>query len=91
MIEIYDIFLRCIRSEEQLIEFLSYLPESLGGLYPVAVSLFHSNELVRQRVVKLLQTMDSIKVNSGFLSGLNYFLLLGYERLTKTAKPSTAS
>lgn len=36
-------------------EFLSYLPESQGGLFPVAVSLFHSSEAVRSRAVRLLQ------------------------------------
>lgn len=43
-------------------QFLSYLPESLGGVYPVAVALFHTDDNVRLQAARLLQQMDKIKV-----------------------------
>lgn len=84
MVEIYETLVKNITTEDQLIEFLSHFPEHTGGLFPVAVALFHPSETVRQQTVRLLSTMDSVKEGSGFLQSLNYFLGLAYERLTKT-------
>jgi len=83
MIKIYQTFVNNIKTEEQLLEFLSYLPESNGGLYPVAVSLFHSSESVRVATARLFQRLDKIQTGSGFIAGLNYFLFLAYNRISK--------
>lgn len=84
MVEIYETLVRNITTEDQLIEFLAQFPEHSGGLFPVAVALFHPSETVRTQTVRLLSTMDSVKEGSGFLQSLNYFLGLAYDRLTKT-------
>jgi len=85
-ISIYKDFVRTINTQEQLTEFLSYLPESHGGLYPVAVSLFHPSEAVRLATVELFRRLDRIKTGSGFITNLNFFLLLAYERNSRKLK-----
>jgi len=80
VLSIYSAFLEAVKTEDQLTEFLSYLPESQGGLYPVAVSLFHSSALVRSAAVELLRRLGSVTAGSGFMASLNPFLLLAYER-----------
>jgi len=85
-ISIYKDFVRTINTQEQLTEFLSYLPESHGGLYPVAVSLFHPSEAVRLATVELFRRLDRIKTGSGFITNLNFFLLLAYERNSRRLK-----
>ena len=107
----YNIFLENIRTEEQLEEvsissltsshykFLSYLPESEGGLFPVAVGLFHQNEAVRRATVELFQRLDSIKVciynklilrasqaGSNLVSALNLFLGMAYQSTVQKHK-----
>ncbi|KAL6073369.1 Spindle pole body interacting protein, variant 2 [Balamuthia mandrillaris] len=47
-------------------QFLSLLPESQGGLNPLAVNLFHSSPAVRQATVQLFHRLDSIQVLSFF-------------------------
>eukprot|EP01112_Ceratiomyxa_fruticulosa_P006401 TRINITY_DN171_c0_g1_i4.p1 TRINITY_DN171_c0_g1~~TRINITY_DN171_c0_g1_i4.p1 ORF type:complete len:741 (+),score=159.44 TRINITY_DN171_c0_g1_i4:381-2603(+) len=83
VLEIYKSFISGISTEEQLTEFLSFLPEANGGLYPVAVSLFHCSQAVRRLTVELFSRLNSIKTGSGFISGLNQFLILGYDRNLK--------
>lgn len=80
VLAIYSAFLEAIKTEDQLTEFLSYLPESHGGLYPIAVCLFHSSQAVRHAAVELFSRLDNIAAGSGFISSLNPFLLLAYER-----------
>ncbi|KAJ5076615.1 arf3-interacting protein [Anaeramoeba ignava] len=80
LFNIYESFIKNITTEEECMEFLSYFPEAKGGLYPLAVNLFHSSEVVRLGTVALLKRLDGIKTGSGLITGLNMFLLLAYER-----------
>ncbi|KAJ6228342.1 arf3-interacting protein [Anaeramoeba flamelloides] len=80
LFKIFEQFLLNINTEEQCLEFLTYFPENKGGLYPIAVNLFHSSEIVRLGAVAVLKRLDSIKTGSGLITGLNMFLLLAYER-----------
>eukprot|EP01027_Heterolobosea_sp_BB2_P017149 GEZU01024324.1.p1 GENE.GEZU01024324.1~~GEZU01024324.1.p1 ORF type:complete len:315 (-),score=82.21 GEZU01024324.1:325-1269(-) len=77
---IFQDFIRHVRSEDQLLEFLSFLPEAQGGLYPLAVVLFHPSEAVRLAAVALFRRLDTIKEGSRCISLLNTFLMLTYER-----------
>eukprot|EP01111_Echinosteliopsis_oligospora_P018977 TRINITY_DN8966_c0_g1_i1.p1 TRINITY_DN8966_c0_g1~~TRINITY_DN8966_c0_g1_i1.p1 ORF type:complete len:669 (+),score=182.08 TRINITY_DN8966_c0_g1_i1:232-2238(+) len=83
MIGIYTLFLEAIKTEDQLTEFLSYLPESNGGLYPISVSLFHSNQAVRKSAVELLGRINRMTAGSPFASTMNPFLSLAYDRNVK--------
>ncbi|KAJ6247995.1 arf3-interacting protein [Anaeramoeba flamelloides] len=77
---IYEKFILKINTEEECMEFLSFFSEENGGLYPLAVNLFHTSEIVRLGTVAILKRLDSIKTGSGLITGLNMFLLLAYER-----------
>lgn len=46
--KILQTFVSQVKTEVQVIEFLSYLPEADGGLFPIAVGLFHSSETIRK-------------------------------------------
>eukprot|EP00026_Physarum_polycephalum_P003239 Phypoly_transcript_03249.p1 GENE.Phypoly_transcript_03249~~Phypoly_transcript_03249.p1 ORF type:complete len:784 (+),score=142.64 Phypoly_transcript_03249:155-2506(+) len=83
VLTMYQTFLQAIKTEDQLLEFLSYLPEANGGLYPIAVSLFHSSEPVRRATVELLNRLQGMSHGSSLLSSLNPFLFLAYDRNTK--------
>lgn len=99
VLAIYQDFCSTINTDEQLLEFLSYLPENQGGLYPVAVSLFHPSEAVRKLTVTLFARIDKLKVRgsqkkkkkksvtdvfpkagSGFISSMNKFQRIAYDR-----------
>jgi hypothetical protein len=62
------------------------MPESLGGLFTVAASLFHKHPKVRRATVLLLKRLDTIPEGAEALSSLNYFLLLTYTRYVRQPK-----
>ena len=43
-------------------QFLSYLPENQGGLFPVGVALFHPSDQVRQSTAALFDRIAKFKV-----------------------------
>jgi hypothetical protein len=88
ILSIFQDLVRHIRTHEQLLEFLSLLPEAQGGLYPIAVVLFHPSEAVRLSVVAFLRRIDTIKEGSCCISQLNTFLMLTYDRNSRIL-PST--
>ena len=60
--------------------FLSLMPESQGGLMPLAMYVLHRDEKVRAAVVRLLQRIDGDVEGRRWMSALNYFVLLSYDR-----------
>lgn len=46
----------------------------------MAVSLFHPSEKVRRAAVELFSRIEKLKAGSGFITNMNAFLKLGYER-----------
>ncbi|KAF2073339.1 hypothetical protein CYY_005357 [Polysphondylium violaceum] len=83
VLKIYESFLTSIKTEEQVTEFLSYLPKSHGGLFPVAVGLFHTSKEVRNATCELLRRLDKFQSGNAFISGLEPFLKTSYERNIK--------
>lgn len=83
VLAMYKSFLAAIKTDDQLLEFISYLPEANGGLYPIAVSLFHSSEAVRRATVEMLNRLQGMSAGSSLMSSLNPFLSLAYDRNTK--------
>ena len=45
-------------------QFLSYLPENQGGLFPVGVALFHPSEQVRKSTAALFDRISKFKVHN---------------------------
>ncbi|KAL0479045.1 hypothetical protein AKO1_007912 [Acrasis kona] len=83
VLSIFQDFVRHIRTHQQLLEFLSLLPEAQGGLYPIAVVLFHPSEAVRLSAVAFLRRIDTIKEGNCCISQLNTFLMLTYDRTSR--------
>ncbi|KYR01730.1 hypothetical protein DLAC_01741 [Tieghemostelium lacteum] len=88
VLKIFDSFLNSIKTEEQVTEFLSYLPKSHGGLFPVAVGLFHTSKDVRNSTCELLRRLDKFQSGNAFITGLNPFLKTCYERNLKLLDPT---
>lgn len=76
-------FLKYAIEDEQILELLSYLPESQGGLYPFSIFLFHSSDMIKLLVVSLLQRFDKTKLGSELISKLNTFIIMTYDRISK--------
>ncbi len=72
-----------VRTREELLELLAMLPESQGGLTPVALGLLHRHPRVRACTVQILQRIDAFSEGNKAVSALNYFLLITYYRLVK--------
>ena len=80
---IYHFFQSHVHTRDEVLEFLSLLPESRGGIFPLAVGLMHSDERIRQATVELMQRMDGHPEGNKAVSSLNYYLLMTYYRYVK--------
>lgn len=76
----FEEMLEHVVSKEQMIELLSYMPESEGGLYPIASVLLHPSARVRHLVVKFLKRIDSFEEGTCCISHLNGFLTMSFDR-----------
>ncbi|RHZ56867.1 hypothetical protein Glove_396g3 [Diversispora epigaea] len=78
---LYKAFSTNVMTDEQIIEFLSYLPQNQGGLFPIGLGLFYPLKSVRNYTVELFQRIGEHTTGSKFIQSLNYFQKLSYERL----------
>ena len=69
-----------VNSSEQVIEFLSYLPQKQDGLDAIAVGLFHTSRAVRDFTVELFDRISSHTTGSRFIKRLNPFCKIAFER-----------
>lgn len=76
-------FLKYAIEDDQVLELVSYLPESQGGLYPISIFLFHKSEMIKLLVVSLLQRIDKTKLGRELISKLNTFVIMTYDRISK--------
>eukprot|EP00466_Bigelowiella_natans_P007737 jgi/Bigna1/71351/fgenesh1_pg.15_\ len=79
-VEILDYFLSTLDNNEKLIQLLTLLPESQGGLYPIAICLLHSSRQVQEKALQLLRRFDAFREGALWLSSLNFFLMRTYMR-----------
>ena len=82
-------FAEQVRTEPQIMEFLSYLPEADGGLFPIAVSLFHSSEIVRNLAKDLMVKISQVEYGDKLVKSFDLFLTLGYERTQNSSARAT--
>lgn len=59
---------------------LALLPESSGGVHPIAVGLFHPNPAVRLHAGNILMKMDGFESTRPVVRALNGMLKGAYER-----------
>lgn len=70
---IFSTFVRSIRSYDQVVELLTFLPMHFGGLIPIANGLFHPLSKIRSDALELLCIIQQYPVGVQALQGLNYF------------------
>ncbi|PWW75360.1 spindle pole body interacting protein [Tuber magnatum] len=66
---------------EEINQLLCVIPENQGGLFPIAVGLFHPVQKVRFAVVELLERISTHMAGRHFFSSLNKFQKLAFIRL----------
>ncbi|KAF9918434.1 hypothetical protein BX616_008874 [Lobosporangium transversale] len=76
-------FLQNISTDEQIIEFLSSLPLSQGGLFCIAYGLFHPLASVRNDTVAFLNRLNQHPTGRVYIKSLNRFERNTYERLAR--------
>ena len=75
-----------LKSEADIQALLTLLPESDGGLYPIAVGLFNPNPLVRLYTIQLLESIKKFPSTSPSLDGLNFMLLSALKNVESKMK-----
>lgn len=85
LLVLYNDLVSHVRSREEVLELLAMLPESQGGLFPVALGLLHKHARVRSAAVALLQRIDAHPEGNRCVSALNYFLLITYYRCVRSS------
>ncbi|KAF9196731.1 hypothetical protein BGZ50_007895 [Haplosporangium sp. Z 11] len=76
-------FLQNISTDEQIIEFLSSLPLSQGGLFCIAYGLFHPLASVRNDTVQFFNRLNQHPTGKVYIRSLNRFERNTYERLAR--------
>ncbi|KAF9150321.1 hypothetical protein BGX20_005736, partial [Mortierella sp. AD010] len=80
---LYRGFFLNITTNEQIIEFLSCLPLSQGGLFCVAYGLFHPAPSVRCDTVAFFNRLNQHPTGQVYIKSLNRFERNTYERLAR--------
>ncbi|KAJ2960119.1 hypothetical protein NQZ79_g4476 [Umbelopsis isabellina] len=88
VIALFKLFLDVIKTDDQITEFLSYLPQNQGGLLPLGFGLFHPSPQVRKYTVEFFNRLDQHVVGRRFTQTLNRFQKLAYERLNQNPNSS---
>ncbi|KAG0357095.1 hypothetical protein BGZ54_000457 [Gamsiella multidivaricata] len=76
-------FLQNISTDEQIIEFLSSLPLSQGGLFCIAYGLFHPMVSVRNDTIAFFNRLNQHPTGRVYIKSLNQFERNTYERLAR--------
>lgn len=87
---ILGFFLKVLDTKEKLVHLLTMLPEAKGGLYPIAICMYHNVPSIQRKAVELLKRFDDFDEGSHWLSSLNFFLMRTYMR-NKTRLSQTSS
>ncbi|KAF9114811.1 hypothetical protein BGX27_009759 [Mortierella sp. AM989] len=80
---LYRGFVQNITTDEQIIEFLSSLPLSQGGLFCIAYGLFHPIPTVRSDTVAFFNRLNQHPTGRVYIKSLNRFERSTYERLAR--------
>lgn len=86
LVHILTVFEQNVKTEQQVIEFLTFFPENLGGLAPISLGLFHSSPKVRDITIRLLVKLDTNKFGHASLMNLGKYHQLAM-KLARTPKP----
>jgi hypothetical protein len=81
--EIYMTFSQYIYSYDEICLLLGVAPESHGGLFYVALGLFHRDRDVRLRTADLLERIAAHEAGQHWWNALSRFEKLAYARLKR--------
>ncbi|KAK9475503.1 spindle pole body interacting protein [Dipodascopsis tothii] len=79
--KIYFAYRDYIATNEELTQFISTLSTSQGGLFYIAIGLFHGNVLVRNAVHEFLERIEGHIAGRHFFQELNKFHKLAFLRM----------
>ncbi|KAA8908636.1 docking domain of Afi1 for Arf3 in vesicle trafficking-domain-containing protein [Sphaerosporella brunnea] len=79
--KIYQAVKEYVNDYEEINQLLCALPENQGGLFPIAVGLFHPSQKVRFAIVELLERISVHMAGRHFFGSLNRFQKLAFIRL----------
>ncbi|OAX42604.1 spindle pole body interacting protein [Rhizopogon vinicolor AM-OR11-026] len=69
-----------LRTYEQVVEILAFMPPHAGGLQPLSFCLFHQQESIREATVDIFNELRQYPVGVIFLQALNHFQRYAYVR-----------
>ncbi|CAG8826485.1 10445_t:CDS:10, partial [Gigaspora margarita] len=77
---LFKAFINSVSTNEQIIEFLAYLPQNQGGLFPIGLGLFYPLKTVRDNTIELFIRLNNHATGNKFIQSLNCFQKIAYER-----------
>ena len=80
MRRVHQILLTTIHYPATRAQLLTFLPAQDGGLFPVAMGLFHPNVELRRLTVELLKRIEMLPAGQALFESLNEMVLLAFER-----------
>jgi len=83
LITMFQTFIKYVNTRDEIIEFLTFLPENEGGIQCVACCTLHSSEMMRLLSASFLKKIESVEEGKLLVHGMNMFLLLSYDRAAK--------
>lgn len=69
-----------LRTYEQIVELLAFMPPHTGGLQPLSFCLFHHQESIREATVDIFNELRQNPAGVIFLQALNHFQRYAYVR-----------
>lgn len=82
---------RGVKTYDQVVELLSYLPLHFGGIIPISNGLFHTLPIVRNSTLDLLCQIQQYDVGRQSLLTLNYFHRKAFIELLDRREASRAA
>jgi len=82
--KMYEDFLANVQMDPvKLREFVSYLPESQGGLHPIATGLLDEEPSIRENTARLLSSIESVPELKSAVETMNFFFSTAYMRVKR--------
>lgn len=89
--DIFLTFARTVHSYDEVCLLLSVAPEAHGGLFYVALGLFHKDRDVRTKTTELLERLAEHEAGQHWWRGLSRFEMLAFARIRREAEAEMRS
>ncbi|KAJ1675641.1 hypothetical protein EV182_000875 [Spiromyces aspiralis] len=85
---IYKLLDEHIQTDEQVTELLATLPQSKGGLHPLAFGFYHPSVKIRRYTVELFERIEKNKAGARYIKSVNFFHQCAFSNLRQTFTPA---